>query len=387
MKIPRMGLPKAPLVPTRPLGMTSMRTSIIGLGGVGLGDIYGAISESEAVDTVIRALELGITMLDTAPNYGMGKSERRIGEALHKYDSFDRHWELKNGELIASQPIIVTKCGDAGPQNGGYSPFSKEGVLSSYKNSLKNLDGFQINAFLLHDPSKDELDEFFAPGTGGVETFKELRDLGEVRATGIGVREHDVLLDFMKHPSNVADIALIVNDWNLLRRYASVNLLPMANRLGVAVLNGGPLYMGLLSGEDPKISFSKGMKENINIPEVIDLATEMNEWSKDKEVDLRGLALRFATGMCKIDAPGSDKKEMAYGIRNFQSFAPPISSALVGATSVSEVEEIVMSLTVALEDDERYNEIALDFETMFGERVEALDPNSHFYYNKNDIQL
>ena len=113
---------------------------------------------------------------------------------------------------------------------------------------------------MLHDPSKDELDEFFAPGTGGVETFKELRDLGEVRATGIGVREHDLLLDFMKHPSNVADIALIVNDWNLLRRYASVNLLPMANRLGVAVLNGGPLYMGLLSGEDPKISFSKGMK-------------------------------------------------------------------------------------------------------------------------------
>ena len=99
-----------------------------------------------------------------------------------KYDSFDRHWELKNGELIASQPIIVTKCGDAGPQNGGYSPFSKEGVLSSYKNSLKNLDGFQINAFLLHDPSKKELDEFFAPGTGGVETFKELRELGEVRA-------------------------------------------------------------------------------------------------------------------------------------------------------------------------------------------------------------
>ena len=47
-------------------------------------------------------------MLDTAPNYGMGKSERRIGEALHNYDSFDRHWELKNGELIASQPIIVT---------------------------------------------------------------------------------------------------------------------------------------------------------------------------------------------------------------------------------------------------------------------------------------
>ena len=66
-----------------------------------------------------------------------------------------------------------------GPQNGGYSPFSKEGVLSSYKNSLKNLDGFQINAFLLHDPSKDELDEFFAPGTGGVETFKELRDLAK----------------------------------------------------------------------------------------------------------------------------------------------------------------------------------------------------------------
>ncbi len=385
--LPSLGLPKPPLVPTRPLGMTGMRTSIIGLGGVGLGDIYGAISDSQAVDTIIRALELGITLLDTAPNYGMGKSERRIGMALGQYDSVDGCWELKDGKLVASQPIIVTKCGDEGPHNGGHSPFSKLGVLESYKSSLKNLRGFEVDVFLLHDPTQKELDEFFTPKTGGIETFKELRESGEIRSTGIGVREHDVLLNFMKNPSMVADVALIVNDWNLLRRYASVNLLPMANRLGVTILNGGPFYMGLLSGIDPSKSFSEGIKENIDIPEVIELATEMNDWCQDKEIDLRGLALRFATGMCKVDAPGSDKKEIAYGIRNFQSFSPPISAALIGAKSVSEVEDIVMSLTTSLEDDERYNEIALAFEKEFGDRVDQLDPNAHFYYDKTKVDL
>ncbi len=386
--LPRIGMPKFPLVPTRPLGMTGMRTSIIGLGGVGLGDIYGEISDTQAVETVMRALDLGITLIDTSPIYGNGKSERRIGTALTNYDAPEGScWELKAGELVRSQPIIVTKCGDEGPQNDGHSPFSKEGVLASYKKSINNLLGHDINIFLLHDPTQKDLDEFFTPKTGGIETFKELRESGEVRATGVGVREHDVLLNFMKDPSMVADVALIVNDWNLLRRYASVNVLPMANRLGVSILNGGPFYMGLLSGMDPQTSFSQGIKENIDIPEVIQLATEMNDWCQDKEIDLRGLALRFATGMCKVDAPGSDKKEIAYGIRNFQSFSPPISTALIGAKSVLEVEEIVMSLTTSLEDDEKYNEIAIAFEKEFGDRVDELDPNSHFYYDKNEVDL
>ena len=68
--LPRIGMPKFPLVPTRPLGMTGMRTSIIGLGGVGLGDIYGEISDTQAVETVMRALDLGITLIDTSPIYG-----------------------------------------------------------------------------------------------------------------------------------------------------------------------------------------------------------------------------------------------------------------------------------------------------------------------------
>ena len=63
------------------------------------------------------------------------------------------------------------------------------------------------------------------------------------------------------------------------------------------------------------------------------------------------------------------------------------STALIGAKSVLEVEEIVMSLTTSLEDDEKYNEIAIAFEKEFGDRVDELDPNSHFYYDKNEVDL
>jgi D-threo-aldose 1-dehydrogenase len=365
----------AALLPLRPLGTTTLRASVLGLGGCGLGDIYGSVTESDAVDTVLRALELGITLVDTSPNYGQGKSESRIGTAL---------------STTATSPAVpltlVTKCGDKGPQNGEHSPFSKQGVLSSFQCSQSRLYPGQVDVLLLHDPTLAELDEFFSPGTGGVEAFQELKRSGEVRATGIGVREHDVLARFMTHPTSVADIILPVNDWNLLRRYASANILPLAKQLGICVLNGGPLYMGLLAGVPPKVSFSEGIKSEIEAPRLLALASQMHAWSLQEGIDLRALALRFATGMWPVDEPGADAVEIAYGIRSPQNFAPPIASALVGAKSPLEIEEVVRSfeaVTVGGGSDW----MAVAFEEEFGLSVEALANDDHWFYNKAEVVL
>ena len=132
----------AALLPLRPLGTTTLRASVLGLGGCGLGDIYGSVSESDAVDTVLRALELGITLVDTSPNYGQGKSESRIGTALST---------LPPPTAPAVPLTLVTKCGDPGPQNGGHSPFSKQGVLSSFQCSQSRLSPGQVDVLLLHE--------------------------------------------------------------------------------------------------------------------------------------------------------------------------------------------------------------------------------------------
>jgi D-threo-aldose 1-dehydrogenase len=361
-----------------------LRASVLGLGGCGLGDIYGEIRESDAVDTVLRSLELGVTMIDTSPNYGNGKSEQRIGTALTCFRGTVGQTESGTTERLT----LVTKCGDAGPQNDGHSPFSKEGVFASFKRSQALLSPGKVGVLLLHDPTLKELDEFFHPGTGGVEAFKELKQSGEVDATGVGVREHDVLFRFMTNPSNVADVVLPVNDWNLLRRYASVNILPLANKLGICVLNGGPLYMGLLSGICPQESFSQGsLKSGIEVPELVSLAGHMREWCNANEVDLRGLALRFAMGMWKVDAPGSDELEISYGIRSPQGFSPPIAAALVGAKSASEIEETVQSVVVALEEEDMYQRKAVEFEQAFGLAVGALADDAHWYYSKDAVDL
>jgi len=347
-------------LPSRVLGKTEIETSIIGLGGVGIGEVYGEVSEGHAVDCVIRSLELGITLIDTSPNYGNGRSEERIGLALNSI----------SGKPFATTTTIITKCGDNGPQNNGHSPFSKDGVHSSFKQSLKLLKppSGTIDVLLLHDPSQKDLDEFFCPETGGFLAFEELRADKSIRATGIGVREHDVLLRFMEHKTNLADIIITVNDWNLIRRYAESELFPAATRMNVGVLNGGPLYMGLLSGIDPEQSFRQGVKSLLEVPALVKLAKKVKSWSDEKNLDLRALALHFAAG------PGS--------------MSPPIAGALLGARFASEVEELIGSLLLGCEKElRRYTQAAKDFEEAFGAEIRQFNPESHFYYDKSKIDL
>ena len=104
-------------------------------------------------------------------------------------------------------------------------------------------------------------------------------------------------------------------------------------------------------------------------------------------IDLRGLALRFATGIWKVDTPGSDEVEISYGIRSPQGFSPPISTALVGAKSAEEIEQTVQSLTNALEEEELYQKKAIEFENKFGLAVDALSDGAHWYYDKEAVDL
>mmetsp|Transcript_14837 Transcript_14837/g.24796 ORF Transcript_14837/g.24796 Transcript_14837/m.24796 type:complete len:376 (+) Transcript_14837:45-1172(+) len=350
-------------LPSRVLGNTGIETSIIGLGGVGIGEVYGKVSEGEAVDCVIRALELGINLIDTSPNYGNGRSEERIGLAVNALAG-------KSSFTATTSTTIITKCGDNGPQNNGHSPFSKDGVHSSFKRSLKLLNppSGTIDVLLLHDPSQEDLDEFFSPETGGYVAFQELRADKSIRATGIGVREHDVLLRFMEHTTNLADIIITVNDWNLIRRYAETELFPAATRMNIGVLNGGPLYMGLLSGVDPEKSFRQGVKSLLEVPTLVKLARRVKSWSDEQNLDLRALALHFAAG------PGS--------------MSPPIAGALLGARFASEVEELIGSLLLGCEKElEKYTQAAKDFEETFGAEIRQFNPESHFYYDKSKIDL
>lgn len=163
----------AALLPLRRLGKTGLRVSTVCLGGVGLGgtasgDLYGGISDEDAIATVHRAIELGINFIDTSPLYR--ESERRIGLALQALPPEKR-----------AKVMVGTKVGDDCPpwsDNGGHSPFSAEGVRSSIRHSLKMLRVVtRLETILLHDPTLAEVDEFCAPG-GGMEALLDLQREG-----------------------------------------------------------------------------------------------------------------------------------------------------------------------------------------------------------------
>ena len=187
------------------------------------------------------------------------ESERRIGIALEALDS-----DARRGLLVGS------KVGDECPpysDNGGFSAFSYDGVKSSIEHSLKQLRVLdRLDTVLVHDPTMAELEEFLAPGSGGMAALVALKEEGAVGHIGIGCVEHEQHRAFLSSPDfqEHAEIVLSVNDFNLVRRYGPEGSWLDAEKGGAGILNAGTFYMGLLA--DPEASWSQGFKSQLDQP-------------------------------------------------------------------------------------------------------------------------
>lgn len=244
---------------TQPLGQTGLRVSRLAAGCGPLGS--PVCDDAGAVATVHRWLAHGCNYIDTSPSYG--QSERRVGLAL---------------ETVPRQSYVLqTKCGDEGPQNGGHSPFSKRGVLASCRNSLAQLGVDRLDALLLHDPYVDELRQFLGPG-GGIEAIRELKAEGTVGAFGLGAREHEAHTRLVEAVGDEFEIAVCVDDHNLMRRYMSHGGLAralQANR--TSIVNAAVLYRGLLTD---KPSIYSDARFGAAHPKLIELAQGMAEFAR-----------------------------------------------------------------------------------------------------------
>ena len=239
-------------LPNRALGATGVSVSVVSLGGVGIGavapdELYGGVTDEQAIAAVHRAIARGMNLIDTSPLYK--ESERRIGLALEALSVEDRR-----------HVHVGTKIGDDCPPYSvdydGHSPFSYERVMRSVRHSLAKLRVVEKLAYVLvHDPTMDELDVFFTPDTGGAAALARLQADGLVGAVGIGCVEHEQHLAFISRAKG-AGVLLSVNDYNLTRRYAADATWPAARANGYGVLNAGALYMGLLA--DPHASWQHG---------------------------------------------------------------------------------------------------------------------------------
>lgn len=227
------------------------RLGPLGFGGAALGNLYAEVSDDAADAAVAAALAAGIRHFDTAPFYGYGLSERRLGAALGDNDIAI---STKVGRVIETDR-------DARPSDGfavaagckARFDYSRDGILRSVEDSLRRLRRDRVSILYLHDVGRlthgvrheamlaQALEE-------ALPTMADLRATGVCDAIGIGVNEEAVCLDIL--PRADLDLILLAGRYTLLEQTTLDGVMRQEVRRGVGIVAGGPFNSGLLAPAD-----------------------------------------------------------------------------------------------------------------------------------------
>lgn len=240
-------------LPHRRLGPTNLNVSVLGMGSAPIGNLYRAISDQAARETLESALELGIGYFDTAPYYGLGLSERRLGDAVRGRENVVV--STKVGRILDPAPGADTNA----ERHGFVSPmpfeprfdYSYDCILRSHEHSLQRLGLARVDILLIHDIGRETHGArhaaIFAQLTEGrgLEALRRLRDEGLVSAIGVGVNEIQICLDLLERID--LDVLLLAGRYTLLEQGAIDELLPRCLAENVAMVIGGPFNSGILA--------------------------------------------------------------------------------------------------------------------------------------------
>jgi D-threo-aldose 1-dehydrogenase len=295
------------------LGRSGLRVSRLGLGTAPLGNLFTEVPGSDADATVDAALAAGITLLDTAPHYGLGLAERRLGRRLARLPRERFVLSTKVGRLI--RPLEAGQAADpegfvATPAAKRVWDFSRDGVRRSLAESLDRLGLDRVDVALVHDPDEHEREAF----EHALPALAELRDQGVVRAIGAGMNQAEMLTRFVRELD--LDLVLMAGRYSLLDQRALAELLPSCAERGVAVVIGGVFNSGLLADPRPGATFDYAPAP----PGLVARAGRLQAVCARHGVPLRAAALAFPFGH------------------------PAVASVLVGARTAAEVQDAVAML-------------------------------------------
>jgi len=233
----------------RGIARTAVAVTELGFGAAQLGNLYRATSDDEARAAVDAAWDADIRYFDTAPHYGLGLSERRLGGALAGRPRHELVVSTKVGRVLDPSPATASRRDDQGfdvpADHVRRWDFSRDGILRSLEDSLRRTGLDRFDVIYLHDP--DEHGQQAA--TTGVDTLVELRDQGVVGAIGAGMNQSAMLTRFVRECD--VDVVMCAGRYTLLEQPAAADLLPAAQERGVAVVVAGVYNSGLLSRDVP----------------------------------------------------------------------------------------------------------------------------------------
>jgi D-threo-aldose 1-dehydrogenase len=231
-------------LPRRRLGGSPVFVTELSLGGAAIGNLFTEVTDDDARAAVDAAWDAGIRTFDTAPHYGLGLSERRLGAALRDRPRAEYVVSTKVGRVLrrASPPYGRDREGFAVPADRVREfDFTADGVRRSLDDSLTRLGLDRADIALIHDPD-DHPRQALAEAYPALE---RMRAEGCVRAIGAGMNQAGLLTRFVTETD--VDVVLVAGRYTLLDRSAADALLPAALKRGVSVIAGGVFNSGLLA--------------------------------------------------------------------------------------------------------------------------------------------
>ena len=274
---------------TVPLGATGLELTRVGVGGGPLGNLFEVVGELEVDRLLQEALHAGIRYFDTAPLYGMGLSETRLGRTLAEVDRDAIVVSTKVGRILSADappdPDLLVDgeliFRDTPPVNARWD-FTFDGVLASHRASLDRLGLDRVDIGLLHEPAPDQLER---AATNGYRALRHLRDEGTLRAIGVGWDRVEPMTDLVSALD--LDYLLLASRYTLLDQSALPQLLPACVERGTAVIAGGVFNSGILAAADgPYEYLPAGPEIRARVAELTRLC---NRW----DVPVRAAALQF----------------------------------------------------------------------------------------------
>jgi len=243
---PHVGPQSAPHLPWRRLGQSSARVSELGFGGAGVGNLYAALDETEAREAIREAWNLGIRWFDTAPHYGLGLSERRLGAELAGRCRSELVVSSKVGRLLVPQSPRGrdTEGFDVPADQRRVRDYSRDGVLRSIDDTLSRSGLDRLDLVLIHDPD----DHWQEASTQAVPTLARLREEGVVGAVGVGINQSALAARFLRETD--VDFAMIAGRYTLLEQGALDDALPAATETGRSIVAVGVFNSGLLATQE-----------------------------------------------------------------------------------------------------------------------------------------
>jgi D-threo-aldose 1-dehydrogenase len=313
-------------LPTVPLGRSGLRVTRLMFGGAPIGGLYAPVDEDAALATLDAAWAAGIRAFDTAPHYGAGLSERRLGRFLAGRPRGEYVLSTKVGRLLVPTADDVAGAdefpGEA-PHLARVRDYSRDGVLASLEASLGRLGTDRVDIALIHDPDDhgaQALDEAYP-------ALADLRAAGVIGAVGVGMNQAEMLEWFVARAD--LDCVLIAGRYTLLDTRAAVTLLPECRRRGVAVLAGGVFNSGVLADPGPDARYDYRAAP----PGILDRARRITEVCARHGVPIGAAALHFT-------------------LRH-----PAMTAAVVGARSPGEIRADAGYLATQV-PDELFEELA-----------------------------